>query len=76
MTLIFCARSSGEDRSYDTKGVTGTEGAHQVGTDQFTESLPAHLRDTGCEMGLLRQVAGPSGTAVILLQPNGEPAAS
>ncbi len=48
-------------------------GRPQVGTDQFTEALPQHLRDTGCEMRLLRQVGGPTGTAVILLQPDGAP---
>ncbi|KAK9842005.1 hypothetical protein WJX81_003817 [Elliptochloris bilobata] len=44
----------------------------QVGTDQFTEALPEHLRATGCQLTLLRQVEGPTGTAVILLQPDGE----
>jgi hypothetical protein len=48
-------------------------GIPQVGTDQFTEALPQHLRATGCELQLLRQVGGPTGTAVILLQPDGAP---
>ena len=43
----------------------------QIGTDQFTDQLAQQLLASGCQLDLLKQVDGPTGTAVIVLQPNG-----
>ena len=43
----------------------------QVGTDANAELLKDALRGAGVRLDHLRQVEGPSGTAIILLQPSG-----
>ena len=43
----------------------------QTGTDQFSNELAQQLRASGCQLDLLKQVEGPTGTAVIMLQPDG-----
>ena len=43
----------------------------QTGTDQFSDQLAQQLLASGCQLDLLKQVDGPTGTAVIMLQPNG-----
>ena len=43
----------------------------QTGTDQFSDQLAQQLLASGCQLDLLKQVEGPTGTAVIMLQPNG-----
>ena len=43
----------------------------QTGTDQFSDQLAQQLLASGCQLDLLKQVEGPTGSAVIMLQPNG-----
>jgi hypothetical protein len=45
----------------------------QVGTDANAEMLRNSLQDAGVDLQHLRQVDGSSGSAIILLQPSGEP---
>jgi sugar/nucleoside kinase (ribokinase family) len=47
----------------------------QVGTDANAELLRGALRHAGVRLDHLRQVEGPTGTAIILLQPSGGPRA-
>ena len=43
----------------------------QVGTDANAELLKSSLSEAGVKLDHLREVDGPSGTAVILVQPSG-----
>ena len=43
----------------------------QVGSDANADMLRAALTDSGVDLEHLRQIPGPTGTAVILLQPSG-----
>lgn len=44
----------------------------QVGQDANSTMLRQALQDSGAGIDHLREVEGPSGTAVILVQPSGE----
>lgn len=55
-------------------GQTCSDCSHtQVGQDSNAEFLQQALTDAGVDLTHLRSVEGPSGTAVILLQPSGMP---
>ncbi len=43
----------------------------QVGSDANAELLKSSLSEAGVKLDHLREVDGPSGTAVILVQPSG-----